>query len=131
MHRAFDTLFHHTAGNLIGIVDIPVVVVIVGIATTRANEFCEAITAFFTGEQARVFELFTDIRAHNPLGYAAHTEFVVSDKLMAGVQIAVRGNGEILVAGTARGNTLRKTRPAFQIHVKMEEVKPFPFGIAL
>ena len=131
MHRAFDTLFHHCASHFVRIVNIAVVVIIVRVTSARADKFRKAIPTFFTGEQAGIFKLFPNVRTDDALAYAPHTEVGIPYKLMAGIQIAVGRNGEILVACAARGNPLGKARTALQIHVEMEEIKAFPFRVFL
>ena len=105
--------------------------VIVRAAPARTDKFRETVFAFFTGEQAGIFKLFPNVRTDDALAYAPHTEVGIPYKLMAGIQIAVGRNGEILVACAARGNPLGKARTALQIHVEMEEIKAFPFRVFL
>ena len=112
MHSAFHAFLHHGAGRFIRLVDIAVEMVIICIATARTDEFCETVFAFLAREQTGIFELFTNIGTGDPLADATHTEFFVPCKLMARIQIAVGRNGEILVAGAARGNALGKAGAA-------------------
>ena len=131
MHSAFHALFHHCAGNFVRLVNIPIEVVIVRAATARANEFCKAVFAFFTREQTRIFELFTKLGSGDTFAHAAHFKLGIACKLLAGIQVAVGGDGKIFVAGPASRNAFGKTRPAFQVDVEMEEIEPVPFRVTL
>ena len=113
MHCAFHPFFHHRASRFVGIVDIAVEVVIIRAAPARADEFCKAILAFFTGEQAGIFKLFSDIRTRNSLVYVTHFKGGIARELVAGINIAVGGYREIFVTRSARRNALGKTGSAF------------------
>jgi hypothetical protein len=113
VHSAFDTLFHHTASYFVRLVNVAVEVVIIRATTARTNELCKAIFAFFTGEQARIFKLFSDIRTRNSLVYVTHFKGGIARELVAGINIAVGGYREIFVTRSARRNALGKTGPAF------------------
>ena len=130
MHCAFNTFFHHTASHFVRVVDIPVVVIVVCVATARADELCKTVPALLSREEAGIFKLFANVRAKDPLADATHTEIVVADELMTRIKIPVGRYREILIPGSARRNALRKARSPFQIHVEMEEIKALAFGVS-
>ena len=130
MHCAFDAFFHHCAGHLIWFVDVAVVVIIVRAAPARADEFCKAAVALFAREQAGRCEFFADVRADDPLPYAAHAKILITRKLMAGIEVAVGHNGEVFIARAARRDALLKTRSAFEVDVEVEEGKALSFRFA-
>ena len=131
MHSAFHPLFHHCAGRFVRLVHVAVEIVIVRAAPARTDKFRKTVFAFFTGEQAGIFELFPNVGTGNPFVHVAHFELLVPCELVARIQIAVGRYREIFVTRSARGNALGKTRTAFQIDIEMEEIEPFPFGVAL
>ena len=51
-----------------------------------------------------------------------HAKFVFSYKLMAGVNVTVRGDGYILTAGAAAPEPLDHAGPLRQVHVEVEKV---------
>ena len=86
--------------------------VIVRVATARTNKFRETVFAFFTGEQAGIFEQLARVVTRDPLENAAHTEFFVACELVAGIQVAVGNDGEVFVSCATRGNLFGKAGAA-------------------
>ena len=129
MHGALHAFFHHSARRFVRVVNVAVEVIVIRAAAARANELCKAIFAFFTGEQARIFKQLSRVFARNAFVYAAHADFFVPCKLMAGIQIAIRRNRKIFVARPASGYAFGKERPAFEIDIEVEEVEPLSFGV--
>ena len=63
--------------------------IVVCVTAARTNELCKAITAFFAGEQAGVFEPFTNLGLSNSVPNVAHIKLLIRRKLVAGIQVAV------------------------------------------
>ena len=109
VHGAFDALFHHRAGHLIGIVDIAVIVIIIRVAAARADKFCKTPVAFLAREQTAFGKFFADVPVDLSLEHVAHNKIFVACKLMARVNIPVRHDGKIFVPRPACRNALGKT----------------------
>lgn len=125
MHTALYTLFHHIAGNAVRLVHIAGEVIIVCTASAAANEFGKAAFAVLTRKKTVGGELFADLPVESAVVHVAHKKIFIAGKLVTGINVAVRHDGKIFVAGTAGGNFLLQAYPTFQIYIEMEKVKAF------
>ena len=106
VHGALYALFHHGAGDLIRLLYIAHEVIVVGAASAAAYEFSKAVIATSAGKKTGRSELAADIRVQLSLVHVAHVKIPVARKLVAGIDVAVRRDGKIFVAGAAGGHAL-------------------------
>jgi hypothetical protein len=92
---------HHITSQLIYLVDIFVGMIPVSRTSTAASEFCKTGFTLVFGIDIARFKCLTDILSVDTFPHIAHEKFLVTDKLMAWIQISPRGNCEILGSGTA------------------------------
>ena len=123
VHRALDPLFHHRASHAVRFFDVAVIMVIIGVATARTDEFGETVAAFFPREQTASRKFFAQRAVQFPLEHVSHPPFRIARKLMAGIDVAVRDDGKILVARAAGGNPFAQAGTALQIDVEVKEVE--------
>ena len=71
-------------------------VVGIGCAAATAVESCKAVSALFFCVDVAELELIPDIRSGNSGVYIAHQEILLAHKLMAWIEIAPRGNCQVL-----------------------------------
>lgn len=125
VHSALNALFHHSAGRLVGFVDIALEMIVVRRATAAANKFGETVAAFFAREKTGRRELIPDFAVEFTRIDVAHKEIFIAYELVAGINIAVGGDGEILVARAAGGNLLLQAHSALEVDIEMEEIETF------
>ena len=128
VHRALDALLHHGARHGVRLLDIAVVVIVVCAAPARADELRKAVFALLAREEAAPRKLGADLFIERAFKDAAHLPLIIPRELVAGVDVAVRDDGEVLVPRAAGGNALRKARPAFKVDVEVEEVEALPLS---
>ena len=88
-----------------------------------APELREAVLAALTGIHVAEFEFILQLRVFNSLIDVAEQEIRVADKLMAGIKITPRSNGQILGAGTTTRNSFINARTSGKVNHKVEEIK--------
>ena len=125
-HGAFNALFHHGAGHLIGFVDVPVEVIVVRIAPARADELRKKVPALLAREETALRELRPYLGVQFALKDVAHLPFFFARELVAGIDVAVRDDGEILVPRAAGGDALFKAGSPLEVDVEVEEIESFP-----
>ena len=102
MHAALYALFHHFAGDGIGLLYVAAEVIIVCAASAAADEFGKALVAVAASEQAGRGKFFAYPTIQRAFVHIAHSERGVTRKLVAGVDVAVGHHRKIFVARTAR-----------------------------
>ena len=90
-------------------------------ATARAPQARAAVRAFGAGEHIGGAESLSDVGARDARGEISHQEIFFADELMAGIELAGRGDREILRTRAAARKPLVNTRSVFKIeHVVVE-----------
>ena len=95
----------------------------VGMATTAAIEPGPTGTTFFLGQDMGLAKLPANFPPFNPVKNTPDLIPVPADKLVAGIQVAVRRHRKVFMPGAATAQAFDKTRPVLQVHVEMEKLK--------
>ena len=102
------------------LVNVSVINVIICIASTAAIEFCPAFLAGWLGINMSSGKFLLDLLIEGALLDVTHAILLMTNKLMARVNISIRRNGNILVSAATATKTLDHTwlsrgkLPAFQ-----------------
>ena len=123
-HGALQTLLFQLAFHFVGLGDVAVEGMGVGLAAAAAIEARPALGAFFLGEHGILLEARLHGGIKGAVQHRAHAHPLAAHELVAGVDVAVRSYGHVLVARAAAGETLAQTGAAGQIHHKVEETEP-------
>ena len=122
---ALDALFEQLAAVLVDAGDAAGGVVGVGRAAAGAVELGPAVLALRAGVGVAVLELIPHGGVGDALPDVAHQVLGVADELVAGVEVAPRGNGHVLGAGAAAGDALVDAGAAGEVdHVVVEGEAP-------
>ena len=100
-------------------------------AAAGAVELRPALLALRTGIDVHACEFLRDVHVKGLIEHAALLELILADKLVAGIDVAVRRYGYILVARTAAAQTLDNARTLIQIDHEVEEGKRLAFLLTL
>ena len=95
----------------------------VGCAAAGAVEARPALAALFLGKNIVGCEFLLQISIEGAVKDAAHAVAFAADELVAGVDVAIGGHGNVLIAGAAAGEALAQAGAAGQIHIEVEEVQ--------
>ena len=96
---------------------------VVGIATAAAIELCPTVAAVFLAVNMSRSKFLLHIIIESALVDISHKILVHSDELVAGVNISVGSDSNILVAASAASETLDSAGTLIQIKHKVEEVE--------
>ena len=105
--RTLKTLLLDGAADLVRLADIAVEEVSVRVAAARAEEPRPAVATFLLVEHVALAEVLRELRTRDALAERAEAVALAADELMAGIEIAVFRDGEILMARAAARKALR------------------------
>ena len=100
-------------------------------AAAGAVELRPALLAFRAGIDVHAGELLRDIHVNGLVEHAALPELLLADELMAGIDVAVRRDRNVLVTGAAATQALDHARALIEIDHEVEEGKRLAFLFAL
>ena len=123
--RALQTLFLQLTGQLVRRFDCAGIFQIIGVASAAAIEFCPAGLALRFGVDGGLCKRILDLGVERLVKNAAHNPLRLADKLVAGIDVALRGNRDVLVAAAAAAQTFDGTRALVEVDHKVEEVEEF------
>ena len=78
-----------------------------------------------------IAEIRRELHALNAREYRAEPVALASDELMAGVEVAVLGDGIVFMPRAAARKAFRDAGSVIEIHVEMEEEEPLPLAYAV
>ena len=99
-------------------------------AAARAVELRPALLALRTRIDVHAGKLLRDVHIEGLVEHTALLELILADKLVAGIDVAVRRYGYILIARTAAAQTLNNARTLIQIDHEVEEAEPEPAKVS-
>ena len=102
--------------------NIPIINIIVRIASTAAIEFCPAVSASRFGIYMCTGKFFFNVDVKRSLLQITHTILFMTYKLMTWINIAIRRDRNILVATTTATQSLDHTWSLIQIDHEMKEI---------
>ena len=107
-HRAFYAFLLDLAGDVVRLMNVAGKCFVIRMATAGAEEFRPAVDTFRLAEDVVHAEVAHHLEVLEPFIDVADDVAFSSDELVAGVNIAIRYDGEILVTGAAAAKTLRE-----------------------
>ena len=128
---ALHALFEQLAAVLVHAGNAAGGVVGVGSAAAGAVQLCPAVLTLLAGVGVAVLELIPHSGVGNALPDIAQQVLGVTHELVAGVQIAPRGNSHVLGAGAAAGDALIDAGAAGQVDHVVVEGKASALAVAL
>lgn len=120
-HRAFYTFLLDLTGDVVRLMNVAGKCFVIRMATAGAEKFRPAVDAFRLAEDVVHAEVAHHLEVLETFIDVADDVAFSSDELVAGVNIAIRYDGEILVTGTAAAKTLREAGALPEVHIEMEE----------
>ncbi len=103
----------------------------IGSTAAGAEEPCPAVPALFLVQHMVVGKLLLNLPVEGAVQYAAHPVAFTANKLVAGINVSIRGHGHVFVAGAAAGEPLPQAGAASQVDHEVEEVEPLAVGTAI
>ena len=73
-------------------------------ASARTKQLCPAVSAFFFGKDIVTHELVAHFIVMDTGKHIADYKFILSNKLVAGIQISFGGHSQVFVPGSAGGH---------------------------
>lgn len=122
VYGALQAFLLQRTAHLIGFLEAAAVAKIIGVAAAAAVKTRPALHAGRLGQDMAGLKIRADFRHGDAFINSADFEFGIADELMAGVEIAFRAYGQIIVARAAAGQTLGQAGAVSQIHIEMEKV---------
>ena len=120
-HRAFYAFLLDLTGDMEWLMNVAGKCFVIRMAAAGAEEFRPAVDTFRLAEDVVHAEVTHHLEVLEPFIDVADDVAFSSDELVAGVNIAIRYDGEILVTGAAAAKTLREAGALPEVHIEMEE----------
>ena len=109
-YRTLESLLFESTRELVRLKDSVVILHVIGVAAAAAIKFRPTFLAFLFGENVRCGEFRFHLMIKTAVMDIAHLFFGNTRKLVAGINVAVRCDGDIFVAAAAAAQSFYSAR---------------------